>query len=171
MDVVRSGVERVGGVIQLHSEVGQGTHIRISLPLSMAVTRVMIVESDRQLFGVPMDHVVETVRVPRSAIRSIKQSRTTVLRGRIVPLRSLNALLEIPAETLANDDGELAVLVARVGGEVVGLLVDDFCETVDIIQKPLGGVLAGLCAYSGSALMGDGTVLMVLNLKEVVRCP
>ena len=171
MDVVRSGVERVGGVIQLQSEAGQGTHIRISLPLSMAVTRVMIVESDRQLFGVPMDHVVETVRVPRSAIHSIKQSRTTVLRNRIVPLKSLNALLDIPAETLANDDGELAVLVARVGGEVVGLLVDDFCETVDIIQKPLSGVLAGLCAYSGSALMGDGTVLMVLNLKEVVRCP
>jgi two-component system, chemotaxis family, sensor kinase CheA len=171
MDVVRSGVERVGGSIQLESAAGKGTHLRISLPLSMAVTRVMIVESDRQLFGVPMDHVVETVRVPRSMIHSIKQSRTTVLRGRIVPLKSLNTLLEIPAETQANGDGELAVLVARVGGEVVGLLVDDFCETVDIIQKPLNGVLAGLGAYSGSALMGDGTVLMVLNLKEVVRCP
>jgi len=170
MDVVRAGVERVGGVIQLESEKGKGTRIRISLPLSMAVTRVMIVESDRQLFGVPMDHVVETVRVPRSAIHTIKQSRTTVLRGRIVPLKSLNSLLEIPAETKANEDGELAVLVARVGGEVVGLLVDEFCETTDIIQKPLNGVLAGLGAYSGSALMGDGSVLMVLNLKEVVRC-
>jgi len=171
MDVVRTGVERVGGVIRLESEAGRGTRIRISLPLSMAVTRVIIVESDRQIFGVPMDHVVETVRVPKTSIHTIKQSRTTVLRGRIVPLKSLNALLEIAAETRANDDGELAVLVARVGGEVVGLLVDDFCETVDILQKPLSGVLAGLCAYSGSALMGDGTVLMVLNLKEIVRCP
>jgi two-component system, chemotaxis family, sensor kinase CheA len=171
MDVVRSGVERVGGSIQLESAAGRGTHLRISLPLSMAVTRVMIVESDRQLFGVPVDHVVETVRVPGSMIHTIKQSRTTVLRGRIVPLKSLNALLEIPSETQANEDGELAVLVARVGSEVVGLLVDDFCETVDIIQKPLNGVLAGLNVYSGSALMGDGSVLMVLNLKEVVRCP
>jgi two-component system, chemotaxis family, sensor kinase CheA len=168
MDVVRTGVEKVGGAIQLESEAGKGTRIRISLPLSMAVTRVMIVESDRQIFGVPMDHVVETVRVPKSSVHTIKQSRTTVLRDRIVPLKSLNALLGLSAEPQANADNELAVLVARVGGEVVGLLVDDFCETVDIIQKPLNGVLSGLGAYSGSALMGDGSVLMVLNLKEVV---
>jgi two-component system chemotaxis sensor kinase CheA len=62
----------------------------------------------------------------------------------------------------------LAVLVARAGNEVVGLIVDGFRETVDVIQKPLGGALAGLAAYSGSALMGDGSVLMVLNVKEIV---
>jgi two-component system chemotaxis sensor kinase CheA len=62
----------------------------------------------------------------------------------------------------------MAVLVARVGGEVVGLIVDDFHETVDVIQKPLSGMLSGLTAYSGSALMGDGSVLMVLNVKEIV---
>ena len=171
MDVVRTGVERVGGAIRLESEVGKGTAIRISLPLSMAVTRVMIIESDRQIFGVPMDHVVETVRVPVSAVHTVKKSKTAVLRGRIVPLKSLNGLLGLSAETVLNVDRELAVLVARVGGQVVGLMVDDFCETIDIIQKPLTGVLSGLSAYSGSALMGDGSVLMVLNLKEVIRCP
>ncbi|HIJ94371.1 MAG TPA: chemotaxis protein CheA [Desulfuromonadales bacterium] len=167
MDVVRTGVERVNGAIQLESEVGKGTHIRISLPLSMAVTKVMIIESDGQIFGVPMDHVVETVRIRRRAIHTIKQSKTTVLRGRIVALKALNVLLEIPAEPRVNDD-ELAVLVVRVGSEPVGLIVDDFHETVDVIQKPLEGVLSGLSVYSGSALMGDGSVLMVLNMKEMV---
>jgi two-component system chemotaxis sensor kinase CheA len=168
MDVVRTAVEKVNGTIQLESEVGRGTRIRISLPLSMAVTQVIIVESDRQIFGVPMDHVVETVRIPCSAIRTIKHSKTVVLRGSIVPLKALNGLLGLPASPQANAYDEMAVLVAKVGGEVVGLIVDDFHETVDVIQKPLNGMLSGLTAYSGSALMGDGSVLMVLNVKEIV---
>jgi len=168
MDVVRTAVEKVNGTILLESEVGKGTRIRISLPLSMAVTNVMIVESDQQIFGVPMDHVVETVRIPRSAIRTIKHSKTIVLRGSIVPLKALNAMLGLAAEPQANADDEMAVLVVRVSGEAVGLIVDDFHETLDIIQKPLNGVLSGLAAYSGSALMGDGSVLMVLNVKEIV---
>jgi len=168
MDVVRTAVEKANGEILLESELGKGTHIRISLPLSMAVTKVMIVESDRQVFGVPMDNVVETVRIPRTAIHTIKHSRTTVLRGRVLPLTNLNALLELSAEPIANADDEMAVLVARVGSSVVGLMVDDFHESMDIIQKPLNGVLSNLAAYSGSALMGDGSVLMVLNVKEMV---
>jgi two-component system, chemotaxis family, sensor kinase CheA len=134
----------------------------------MAVTNVMIIESDAQLFGVPMDSVVETVRVPRANVRTIKHSLATVLRGRIVPLKSINTLLNIAAPPLTNDDDELAVLVVRLGDEVVGLLVDDFRETVDIILKPLAGVLAQISAYAGSALMGDGSVLMVLNVKELL---
>ena len=168
MDVVRTAVEKVNGTILLESETGKGTRIRISLPLSMAITKVMIVESDQQTFGVPMDHVVETVRVPCSSIRTIKHSKTTVLRGNIVPLKTLNDLLGLHAEPQANADNEMAVLVVRINGNAVGLIVDDFHETVDVIQKPLSGVLSGLTAYSGSALMGDGSVLMVLNVKEVV---
>jgi len=168
MDVVRTAVEKVNGSLTLESEVGKGTHLRISLPLSMAVTNVMIVESDGQIFGVPMDHVVETVRVPCADIHTIKQSKTAVLRGSIVPLKALNTLLGLSSVARPNADNEMAVLVVKVGSESVGLVVDEFHETAEIIQKPLAGVLAGLGAYSGSALMGDGSVLMVLNVKELV---
>ncbi len=168
MDVVRTAVERVNGTIQLESVKGQGTTLTLSLPLSMAVTNVMTVASDGQMFGVPMEAVVETVRVAGDNIRTIKQRQATVLRGRIVPLLSLNRLLGLAAPPLANDSGELAVLVVRLGEETVGLLVDQFHGTADIILKPLGGVLGQLKAYSGSALMGDGSVLMVLNLKEML---
>jgi two-component system, chemotaxis family, sensor kinase CheA len=168
MDVVRTAVEKINGTVQVDSTIGKGTSIRISLPLSMAVTQVMIIESDGQLFGVPMDHVVETVRIPKSAIRSIKQSQATVLRGRIVPLKPLNALLGLSAKPKVNADDELAVLLVQANGEVLGLLVDGFRETIDMIQKPLSGILSGLTAYSGSALTGDGSVLMVLNIKEII---
>jgi two-component system chemotaxis sensor kinase CheA len=168
MDVVRSAVEKINGTVILRSELGKGTTIRISLPLSMAVTKVMVVESDGQLFGVPMDHVVETVRVARSAIRTIKQSQTAILRGRIVPLKSLNSLLGIAAIPKANSADEQAVLLVQSGSMELGLLVDGFQETIDVIQKPLAGFLSGLAAYSGSALMGDGSVLMILNIREIV---
>lgn len=168
MDVVRSAVEKINGTVVIESELGKGTSIRISLPLSMAVTQVMVIESDGQLFGVPMDNVVETVRVPRSAIRAIKRSQTAVLRGRIVPLKALNTLLGIPSVPRLNSDDELAVLLVQTGSEIFGLMVDGFKETIGLIQKPLGGFLSGLSAYSGSALMGDGSVLMILNVREIV---
>jgi two-component system chemotaxis sensor kinase CheA len=168
MDVVRAAVHKIDGSVSIESTLGKGTTIRISLPLSMAVTQVMIVESDGQLFGVPMDHIVETVRIPRNAILWIKQSMTAVLRGRIVPLKALNDLLGVSAPPRANGDDELAVLLVQVGGEILGLLVDGFKETLGLIQKPLGGVLSGLSAYSGSALLGDGSVLMILNCREIV---
>ncbi|MDO9106296.1 MAG: chemotaxis protein CheA [Methylovulum sp.] len=168
MDVVRTAVEKVNGVISLDSEIGKGTRIRLSLPLSMAVTHVMLIESAGQTFGIPMDSVLETVRVPCANISSIKQSLVTVLRGNIVPLKSINTLLAIVAPPQANPDHELAVLVVRRGNEAVGLLVDDFRETVDIILKPMTGVLADIPVYAGSALMGDGSVLMVLNIKELL---
>jgi len=168
MDVVRSAIERAQGQVQLSSELGRGTRIRIALPLSMAVTNVMIIRSAEQMFGVQMDMVVETVRVPAEAIHQIKQQRTTVLRGRIVPLYALNDLLRIPAQPVANEAGEVAVLVIRLGDQDVGVIVDDFDATLDLILKPLEGVLGELGGYAGTALLGDGSVLMVLNLKELL---
>ena len=168
MDVVRTAVEQVNGSVSLSSQVGQGTQLRLSLPLSIAVTNVMIVESNQQIFGIPMDMVVETVRIPRAAIHTIKASQTAILRGRLVPLCALNDLLASDAPQVANEADELATLVIRIRGEHVGILIDEFRGVVDIILKPMGGILGSLSTYSGSALLGDGSVLMVLNLKEML---
>ncbi|WP_416462035.1 chemotaxis protein CheA [Rubrivivax gelatinosus] len=168
MDVVRTAIERINGSVELSSVQGRGTTLRLSLPLSMAITNVMVIESAGRRFGVPMDLIVETVRVHGDDIHCFKQARTTVLRGRIVPLRALNELLALDTEPLKNADGELAVLVVRLGAEAVGLIVDQFHGASDIILKPLEGVLAGLTGFAGTALMGDGGVLMALNPKELL---
>ncbi len=168
MDVVRTAIERINGGVEISSVHGKGTTLRLSLPLSMAVTNVMVIESAGRRLGVPMDLIVETVRVHADDIHHFKQARTTVLRGRIVPLRALNELLALDAEPQCNAQGELAVLVVRIGNQNVGLLVDQFQGASDIILKPLEGVLAGLIGFAGTALMGDGGVLMVLNPKELL---
>ncbi len=168
MDVVRSAVEKVKGEIQIASEKGKGTRITLSLPLSMAVTNVMIVQSDGRKFGVPMDMVVETVRVAQHDVSAIKDKKITVLRNRVIPLFNLNDLLGINMPQRLNDDGELAVLVVKTYSGNAGIVVDEFYETTDIILKPMEGILAGIRAYAGTALLGDGSVLIVLNPKELV---
>ncbi|RTL34337.1 MAG: chemotaxis protein CheA, partial [Burkholderiales bacterium] len=115
MDVVRSAVERVNGTVQLSSTRGQGTTLQLTLPLSMAVTHVMMIRSAGCRFGVPMDLIVETVRVPADDIHRFKQAQTVVLRGRIVPLRPLNELLGMDEPAQLNAEGEHAVLVLRWG--------------------------------------------------------
>ena len=168
MDAVRSAVEALNGSVQLTSTPGQGTRLQLALPLSMAVSNVMIVESGGARYGVPMDLVVETVRVPARDVHRIKQHEAAVLRGRIVPLRSLNELLALERPQRRNDQDEMATLVLRVHGQYIGLVIDDFCGVMEVILKPLAGILGCLNAYAGSALLGDGSVLMVINPKELL---
>lgn len=166
LDVVRTAVEKFNGQINLSSHKGEGTMVRLSLPLSMAVAKVMLVELGDALFGVPMDGVAETVRVPRNRIHRVKRSEAFVLRETIVPLVHMRDLLGLPPRVVEIE--EEAVLVARVGRGAVGLVVDRLREGIDVILKPLEGMLAGVRGYSGAALLGDGRVLLVLNLKDLL---
>jgi two-component system chemotaxis sensor kinase CheA len=169
MDVVKNSLEKIGGQVRLTSEKGRGTRILLTLPLSVAVSNVLMVRMNGQRYGVPIDVVVETVRVPCSEIHVIKDRRVAVLRGRIVPLFGADELLQLPEPPSVNTDGEHAVLVAKVGGTTMGLIVDGFAQTTDVILKPLEGPLAGLPGFAGSALLGDGSVLLVLDLKELMH--
>jgi len=169
MDVVRTTVEKFGGSVSVKSTLDKGTVVTLSLPLSMAVSHVMIIESACEKFGIPMENVVETVRVSKKDIQTIKGKMTTVLRNKVVPLFYLNALLDIKQPHLTNEDGEYAVLVLSVKGELVGVIVDRFHETADIILKPFTGFLAGLRLFSGTAIMGDGSVLLIINPKELIN--
>ena len=170
MDVVLTTVEKAGGTVKISSRKGDGTAVRLSLPLTMAVTRVMMVEAGGgMLFGIPMDQIAETVRVPRRSIRRIKLSDTFVLRDTIVPMMRLDRILGLEAPIWIGDgDEEDAVLVVRVGGSLAGLVVDHFREGMDVVLKPFAGVLSSIVGYAGTALLGDGRVLLVLNLKELL---
>ncbi|SEI63957.1 two-component system, chemotaxis family, sensor kinase CheA [Allopseudospirillum japonicum] len=167
MDVVRTSILSAGGQVQVASQVGQGTQIRILLPLSMAVARVMVVEIHQQIYGIPMSVIRETVRVPREKIRYIKQEEVVVLREQVIPLKRMRDLLGLPAAD-TQKLAEEAVLVVEIGQQALGLVIDDFHQGIDIVQKPLEGVMAGYTYYSGTALMGDGRVLLILNLAALL---
>jgi len=164
MDAVRSVVERLGGEVSLQSRHGEGTTVRLRLPLSMAVTRVLTVDLAGQAYGIPMDLVMETVRTDPSAIRRLKAAEAIVLRDQVIPLIRLRELLGMEAHRPELE----CVLILRIGHATVGLVVDDFGTGMDIILKPFAGILANMSGFSGTAVLGDGRVLLVLNLKEML---
>ncbi|ARE40327.1 Signal transduction histidine kinase CheA [Rhodovulum sp. P5] len=168
MDVVASMVERAGGTVSLSSEAGKGTTVAIRLPLSMAVRRVMMVEVADACYGAPLESVQETIRIPRADVHMHMGNPQIVLRDRLVPLFDMRKALRLPPPDSAPE--ELSVLVVTVGGEAVGLIVDDFRAGAEVIPHPLEGPLAGLGWVSGAALLGDGSILLLLDLEEVLKC-
>lgn len=168
MDVVRAMVERFNGTVSLTSQKDKGTVVTMALPLSMAVSHVMLIETAQRKYGVPMDAVVETVRIKQKEIHVFKGKMTASLRGRVVPLFFLNALLELRVPPLTNEDGEYAVLILNIRNEMAGVVVDRFLGTADIILKPFTGFLSNLKLFSGTAIMGDGSVLLIINPKELI---
>jgi len=169
MDVVRTAVEKFGGSVSVKTELGKGTTISLALPLSMAVSHIMMVETGGLKLGIPIDSIVETVRIPRFMIRNIKGKMVTVLRERLVPIFYLNKILEIDKPHITNEDDEYAVVILCVKGELIGMVIDKFYGTADIILKPLVGFLTNMRIFSGSAIMGDGSVLLIINPKELVN--
>jgi two-component system chemotaxis sensor kinase CheA len=168
MDVVRTMVTRAGGTITVTNKRGEGTATRITLPVTMAVSRVMILEAGGTEVGIPFASITETVRVQNSDLKHVGQGRAIVLRGRMVPVWNLAEVLALPKSEARAEDG-VAILVMRAGGHELGLAVEGFQDTVDVITKPLAGVLGQLELFSGTAMLGDGRVLLVLDPKEIVR--
>lgn len=168
MDVVKAMVDRFNGEVSLTSEKDKGTTVTLSLPLSMAVSHVMLVETAKRKYGVPMDAIIETVRIKKEDIHVFKGRMTASLRGRVIPIFLLNDLLELGEPPVTNEDNEYAIAVLNIKNEIAGIVVDRFLGTADIILKPLPGFMAGIKVFSGTAIMGDGSVLLVINPKELI---
>ncbi len=171
MDVVRTMVENLGGSVKIISREGKGTTVQLALPLSMAVTRVLMVEANNELFGVPIENVAETVKIPREEVKFVKRRETIVLRDRLVPIYYLKDILGLNGngdkDTAIED--EVAILIIQLKSSEFGIVVDKFHEGIDIVLKPLEGIMEKYTLYSGATLLGDGRVLLVLNPKEMVK--
>jgi two-component system chemotaxis sensor kinase CheA len=167
MDAVRTAASRVGGHVDVRSALGKGTTVRVTLPFSVLVTQVMTVEAGGQLFGIPLDAVVETLRVDKDKIFPVGAAHAIVLHDRTIPLVRLAEMLADRADVRWDDTGP--IVIAQLGGELGAVQVDRIGERIDVILKPLDGLLAGLPGLAGSTLLGDGSVLLVLDLAEFVR--
>jgi two-component system, chemotaxis family, sensor kinase CheA len=170
MDVVRSAIDACKGTVDVRSRVGQGTEVELTLPLSMAVTRVLLVETAKRTFGVPFDLVLETLHVEAHSLADIRGQQAVTIRERVVPVLWLSDILELSdaAAARSHQPERLTLLLARVSAGEVGIVVDAFHEAVDVMLKPLDGPLAAVRGYLGSSLLGDGRALLVLNLNELV---
>jgi two-component system chemotaxis sensor kinase CheA len=165
MDAVRTAVERLGGRVSVVSRAGEGTTVRFDLPFAVMMSRVLSVEVGGQLFGLPMEAVIETVHVTPRHVVPIGAARAFVLRDRTLPLIGLAEILGDAAETPAADDRK--VVIVSAAGRLGGLQVDRLGDPMDVMLKPLGGLLAATPGVAGTSLLGDGRVLIVLDLAAL----
>jgi two-component system chemotaxis sensor kinase CheA len=143
----------------------------------MSVRRVMVVDVGDGAYGIALEQVLEMVKVaPEDVHRHAGLSRIA-LRDRLIPLVDVRRALRLPARTLAEpgtdpapEGGSLSVVVVETEAGEAGLVVDRFRASAEIIPKPLHGPLSGVGYLTGAALMGDGSVLLLMDPREVARC-
>jgi two-component system chemotaxis sensor kinase CheA len=167
MDVVRSSVEQIGGRVSLQSSAGIGTTVQIDLPTTIAMSRIMVVETGGQLFGISMDAVSETVRITPDRISRIKNNNGFLFRDRVVPIVALAELMKLSPQLKDSAAAKLLV-VMEAAGKIAALEIDAIHDRLDVVLKPMQGLLAGARGYAGTALLGSGQVLLVLDVKELL---
>ncbi|CAM3928962.1 chemotaxis protein CheA [Nocardioides zeicaulis] len=169
MDVVRTNIEKIGGAIDLTSEVGEGTTVRIRIPLTLAIIPALVVAANGNRFAIPQVNLLELVRLDAAqaatAIETVHGSPVYRLRGRLLPLVDLREQLDLPAV----ERETTYVVVLKADNQQYGLVVDDILDTEEIVVKPLGHQLRHLPLYAGATIMGDGAVALILDATALAR--
>ena len=172
MDVVKTNIERIGGTIELRSKEGRGTTFTIKIPLTLAIVSALIVQAGGERFAIPQIGVVELVRVGdehegNTRIEMIKDAPVLRLRDRLLPLVSLSSLLRLREGPVGGLKGY--VVVMQVGANVFGIVVDRVFDTEEIVVKPVAPILRHITMFSGNTILGDGSVIMILDPNGVAR--
>ena len=172
MDVVKTNIERIGGTIELRSKEGRGTTFTIKIPLTLAIVSALIVQAGGERFAIPQIGVVELVRVGdehegNTRIEMIKDAPVLRLRDRLLPLVSLSSLLRLREAPVGGLKGY--VVVMQVGANVFGIVVDRVFDTEEIVVKPVAPILRHITMFSGNTILGDGSVIMILDPNGVAR--
>jgi two-component system chemotaxis sensor kinase CheA len=167
MDSVRTAVGQLGGQVSLDSRPGLGTTVRMVLPFSLMLTRVMTVEAGGQSFALPLDTIVETTIIDRDRISAIGAGRAFALRDRTVPLIDLAETLGLVRDAARKPQAKIVVLSSA--GQLGALEVDRLGERMDVMLKPMEGLLGGMRGVAGTTLLGDGRVLVVLDVAEIFQ--
>lgn len=167
MDVVRTNIEKIGGTVDMTSNFGKGTTFYIKIPLTLAIVSALIVESKEERFAIPQIAVLELVHADKTGENSIEHiNKTPVfrLRNRLLPLIYLRDVLGF--EPTENND-EAFIVVTQVGSFVFGIVVDQVFDTEEIVVKPVAPALKELSVYSGNTILGDGSVILILDPNGV----
>jgi two-component system chemotaxis sensor kinase CheA len=172
MDVVKTNIEKIGGTVDVSSIQGQGTTLRIKIPLTLAIIPALIVTSSGERFAIPQISLLELVRLEATEssneLENIDGVPVYRLRGNLLPLVFLNRELSISAGE-ARGSEITNIVVLQSDGRQFGLVVDEINDTEEIVVKPLGKHLKGLTCFAGATIMGDGQVALILDVLGMAQ--
>lgn len=177
MDVVKTNVEKIGGTVDVHSKPGEGTTVRVKIPLTLAIIPALVVTSAGERFAIPQVNLTELVRVEGGGsnrrIELVHGAPVYRLRGRLLPLVYLGKELQLDqnariASTNLHDQA-VNIVVLQAGERQFGLVVDEVNDTQEIVVKPLRKQLKGIKTFAGASIMGDGKIALILDVMGVAQ--
>ncbi|WP_417911053.1 chemotaxis protein CheW [Candidatus Electronema sp. PJ] len=167
MDVVRKNVERLNGMIEISSKVGQGTRMRIKIPLTMAIIQALMVRVGKEKFTIPLTSVEETLRIFRHDISQIEGVDVIYIRDTTMPIFRLAKIYSI--DRSMEDEEKMFVVVVSTGTQEVGLVVDELLGQEEVVIKPLADYLRAGSGFGGATILGDGGISLILDIPELVK--
>jgi len=172
MDVVKNNIEKIGGMIDIQSEVNKGTTIHLRIPLTLAIIKALSITAAGQSFTIPQTHITELLRIKDDSkiggIEFVHETPVFRFRGKLIPLINLAELLQIKGKSeTQSQPNHLVILQAE--DRQFGLLVDSVKDTNEIVVKPLPSRLKSVGCFAGVTIMGDGLVQLILDVSGVAR--
>lgn len=172
MDVVKTNIEKAGGSVDIQSEAGRGTTIKIKIPLTLAIIPALMVTCGQERYAIPQVSLVELVRLDgeraRTGIETVMGAPVFRLRGQLLPLVYLREALKVTAPETITDEA-VNIVVVQADEHQFGLVVDKISDTQEIVVKPLGKHFKGIPAFAGATILGDGTVALILDVLGLAQ--
>jgi two-component system chemotaxis sensor kinase CheA len=167
MDVVKTNIKNLKGSVNTQSEVGKGTKLTLTLPLTLAIIDALMVQVSGETFAIPLDAVSETTKIETEKLSDVNNRKAVTLRGEVLGVIELAELLDLPQSMDERD--VLPMVVIHDNDRRLGLVVDRLLERQEIVIKPLGQYLNdfNLKGLSGATIMGDGSVVLILDPHEI----
>ena len=170
MDIVKSHIEKLNGIIDIDSTIGQGTTFTIKLPLTLAIIRSLLIKLGDQTFAIPLVNVLEIMRLNTEDIQTVKNQEVGVVRGRVLPLVRMKERLGIAdAAAKAVHKKREFVVVVGIADKRIGIIADKTLGNQEIVIKSLGSYIGSPPFISGATIMGDGNVALILDVSLIVR--
>jgi two-component system chemotaxis sensor kinase CheA len=166
MDVVKNNIAALSGIIDLHSERGVGTRFEITLPVTLAIIRALVVKASGRTYAVPLNSVLEILQVRDADVLTVSRRETITLRGATLPITRLSRFFATEDRTPPDP---LFVVVTGLAQERLGLAVDELLGQQDIVVKPLGSLLAGVRGIAGATDLGRRTTVLVLDVGAIIE--
>jgi two-component system chemotaxis sensor kinase CheA len=167
MDVVRTNISKLKGIVEIESEVGLGSTFVIKLPLTLAIIQGLLVEASNEIFSIPLGSVLEVVRARQSDIATVNGHEVIRLRNTVLPLARIADVLG--ATTKAAEDEWRYIVVVGLAEQRLGVVVESLLGQKEVVIKSLGDYLGKVPGIAGSTILGDGRVIMIVDVGEFMR--
>jgi two-component system chemotaxis sensor kinase CheA len=166
MDVVKTNIEKLNGIIDIESEIDVGTSIKLKIPLTLAIIQSLLVGVQEECYAIPLTSVIETVRISNDEIYTVQNKSVIRLREDVLPLIYLTDIFDV--ENSLNNEENFFIVVLGLGENKIGLVVDSLIGQEEIVIKSLGEYLQGIEGISGATIRGDGGVTLIIDIAAIM---